>query len=312
MSDSNPGISLVKLAFERQTVVVPLEKLVPLKTMRAGTKESKKYAQIMRSIRAIGLVEAPVVVPDPKHRGSYFLLDGHLRVEALRDLGESEVECLISTDDETYTYNKRVNRLVPVQEHRMIVKAVERGVPEDRIAEALGLEVTSVRRRSRMLEGICPEAVELLKDSPCAFSTFDMLRRMVPFRQVEAAELMLGQNNFSAMFAKALLAATPERQLVDPRKKRPGGEAGITSEQIARMERELAGLQSQIKSAEDSYGVDNLHLTVAKGYIARLLANARVVRWLAQHREEYLEEFQLIAEIGALSNATTSARDLSA
>jgi hypothetical protein len=33
----------------------------------------------------------------------------------------------------------------------MIVKAVERGVPENQIAEALGLEVTSVRRRSRML-----------------------------------------------------------------------------------------------------------------------------------------------------------------
>jgi ParB-like chromosome segregation protein Spo0J len=78
-------------------------------------------------------------------------LDGHVRIEALKDLGLVEVECLISIDDETYTFNKRVNRLVPVQEHRMIVKAVERGVPENQIAEALGLEVTSVRRRSRML-----------------------------------------------------------------------------------------------------------------------------------------------------------------
>jgi hypothetical protein len=35
--------------------------LVPLKTLRPGTKESKKYDQIVRSIRAIGLIEAPVV-----------------------------------------------------------------------------------------------------------------------------------------------------------------------------------------------------------------------------------------------------------
>jgi hypothetical protein len=125
--------------------------LVPLKTLRPGTKESKKYDQIVRSIRAIGLIEAPVVAPDPKRAGQYFLLDGHVRIEALKDLGIVEVECLISIDDETYTFNKRVNRLVPVQEHRMIVKAVERGVPENQIAEALGLEVTSVRRRSRML-----------------------------------------------------------------------------------------------------------------------------------------------------------------
>ena len=63
------------------------------------------------------------------------------------------------------------------------------------------------------------------------------------------------------------------------------------------MERELASLQSQVKSVEDSYGVDNLHLTVAKGYVTKLLANARIVRWLAQSRQEYLAEFQAIAEI---------------
>ena len=34
---------------------------------------------------------------------------------------------------------------------------------------------------------------------------------MAPICQVEAAELMIGQNNFSSMFAKALLIATPEK-----------------------------------------------------------------------------------------------------
>jgi hypothetical protein len=228
----------VKLAFERESVVVAITHLVPLKTLRPGTKESKKYDQIVRSIRAIGLIEAPVVAPDPKRAGQYFLLDGHVRIEALKDLGIVEVECLISIDDETYTFNKRVNRLVPVQEHRMIVKAVERGVPENQIAEALGLEVTSVRRRSRMLDGVCTEAIELLKDSPCALGLFDFLRRMTPIRQVEAAELMVGQNNFTGIFAKALLVATPEGQLVDTRKKKPEGGSTVTSEQIAKMERE--------------------------------------------------------------------------
>jgi len=35
---------------------------------------------------------------------------------------------LIADDDEAFTYNKRVNRLATVQEHYMIVKALERGV----------------------------------------------------------------------------------------------------------------------------------------------------------------------------------------
>ena len=42
------------------------------------------------SVRAIGLVEAPVVTPDRKHAGIYFLLDGHLRIEALKELGITE------------------------------------------------------------------------------------------------------------------------------------------------------------------------------------------------------------------------------
>ena len=32
-------------------------------------------------------------------------------------MGETEVTCLISTDDEAFTYNKRVNRLAIIQEH---------------------------------------------------------------------------------------------------------------------------------------------------------------------------------------------------
>ncbi len=301
------GTGMVKLAFERDPVVLNLNQIVALKGLRPGTKESRKYAQILSSVRTIGLVEAPVVTPDQKHPGNYFLLDGHLRIEALKDLGINEVECLVSTDDEAYTYNKRINRLAAVQEHRMIVRAVERGVPEERIAEALGLDIVTVRRRFRLLDGICPDAADLLKDTPCPMKVFDILRQMVAFRQVEAAELMIGQGNFTTMFANALLAATPEKQLVDVGKKRPAGSSSVTSEQIARMERELAGLQSQVKSVEESYGVDNLHLTVAKGYIAKLLANARVVRWLAQNRQEYLTEFQYIAEIETIGGVKDAA-----
>ena len=41
--------------------------------------------------------------------------------------------------------------------------------------------------------------------------------------------------------------------------------------------------------------------TVARGYVAKLLANGRVARWLASHRQEYLGEFQKIAEIDTLA-----------
>lgn len=296
----------VKLAFETETVVVPLARIVALKVLRPGMKESRKYAQIVRSVRAIGLVEAPVVAPDPTRPGTYFLLDGHLRIEALKDLGIADVECIVSTDDETYTYNKKINRLAAVQEHKMIVRNVERGVPEDRIADALGLDVATIRRRFRMLDGICADAVSMLKNTTCPQAVFDILRRMAPIRQMEAVELMVGQNNFTLMFAKALLVATPEKQIVDPRKRKKSDNSAVTTDQLAKMERELANLQSQVKSVEDTYGVDNLHLTVAKGYVAKLLGNARVVRWLVQNRQEYLSEFQTIAEIEVIGGAKSA------
>ncbi len=299
MIEDQPGKG-VTLGFERESVVVPVAQLVPLRPLRPGTKDSRKYAQILTSVRAVGLVEAPVVAPDRKRRGRYLLLDGHLRIEVLKDLGIEEVECLVATDDETYTYNKRVNRLAPIQEHRMMLRAMDRGVPKEQIADVFGIGAQTVRRRSRMLDGICADAVEILKETPCPAGTLDVLRCMVPMRQVEAADLMTGQNNYTATFAKAILVATPESQLVDPRKKKPSGDRAVSAEHIARLERELAGLQAQVKSVEETYGIDNLHLTVTTGYLRKLLGNARIVRWLSQHRPEYLNEFHSIAKIESL------------
>ena len=294
----------IKLSFQDETKRILLSDLIPLKALRSGVKESKKYAQIMSSVRAIGLVEAPVVAPNPTQSGKFLLLDGHLRIEALRDLGVLEVDCIISTDDESYTYNKRINRLAAIQEHRMVRRAIERGVPEAKIAEALGLEVASIHRRSRMLNGICSEVIDILKDAPCPIAVFDVLRRMSPIRQIEAAELMTGQQNFTVVFAKAMLAATPEDQLVHVPAKRP---ASVSSEQMARMERELVGLQMQVKSVEDRYGVDTLHLTVARAYVRTLLGNDRIVRWIAQHRPEYLKELQTIGEIETIAPVAEAA-----
>src|SRR3546814_86832 len=91
MTNEQTGKGVI-LGFKRESVVVPLTHLVPLKVMRPGTKNSQKYAQILTSVRAVGLVEAPVVTPDRKHRSRYFLLDGHLRAEVPKDIGICEVE----------------------------------------------------------------------------------------------------------------------------------------------------------------------------------------------------------------------------
>lgn len=284
----------VRTAFEPETILVAIARILPTKPVPASTKTTIKYRQIEASVREIGVVEPPVVARDRPSAGQYLLLDGHLRLEVLRDLGDSEVVCLVSTDDEGFTYNKRVNRLATLQEHKMIAQAIERGVSEERLAATLGLSVSAIRQKHSLLDGICPEAAELLKDKHCSVRTFATLKRMKPLRQIEAAELMVAANNYTAPYASALLASTPGDQLAKPDRQKKI--KGLSPEQIARMEREMAQLQRQFKLVEQSYGTDVLNLVLARGYLAKLLDNPRVTRYLSQHHSEILAEFQTIVD----------------
>jgi hypothetical protein len=187
------------------------------------------------------------------------------------------------------------SRLSPVQEQRMIAKAIERNVPRDKIARALDINVRSLTRKVQLLDGICQEAIGLLKDKICPMAVFDVLRKMNPMRQIETAELLINANNFSVSYASAILAGTPQAQLVDAQT--PKRLKGMTAEAIARMERELTRLQEAITSIQDSYGQDHLHLTVVKGYLTKLIGNERVAKYLARHQPEFLGELQKIAEM---------------
>jgi hypothetical protein len=287
----------VRMGFEQRTVLVNLAEIQPLKLVSEEVKRSAKYRQIAASVGEIGLVEPPVVTRCRDNSGKFLLLDGHLRLEILKDRGLSEIECLVSTEDEAFTYNKRVNRIAIIQEHRMILKAVENGVSEARIAKALNVDVASIRRRRKLLDGICAEAVELLKEKHLTIHTFSELRKLGPIRQIEAAELMIAMNNFSNSYVRSLVAATPRNQLAagfTPRQHK-----GLSDEQLALMERESASLAREFKVAEQTYGADHLDLVLATGYVSKLLRNGKVVGYLAKHFQELLFEFQKITEAEA-------------
>jgi ParB-like chromosome segregation protein Spo0J len=208
--------STVTMAFEESALRIVIADIQPLKLVSNEVRKTPKYSQIAVSIREVGIVEPPVVARDRDDPGKYLLLDGHLRIDILKNMGETDAVCLVSTDDEAFTYNKRVNRIAMIQEHRMILKAVERGVPEERIAKALNVDVQTIRRKRNLLDGICAEAAEILKDKLIAIQTFTELKKMVPLRQLEAAELMVAMNKYTISYAKSLLAATPQAHLVVP------------------------------------------------------------------------------------------------
>jgi len=208
--DKPPEPDAVIIGFENRCVTVPVEAVLPVRVLSASVKSSRKYRQITASIREVGLVEPPVISRNPDTSGTWLLLDGHIRIEVLKDLGIKQVECLVSIDDEAFTYNKRISRLAPVQEHNMIRKAIERGVSEEKIALALDLKPRSIQRKARLLDGICKEAIAILKDKPCTAAVFETLRKMKALRQIEAAELVVNANNFSVAYISAILVGTPQ------------------------------------------------------------------------------------------------------
>lgn len=288
----------VKAAFESEIVQLPLGAILPLKTVPETVKDSVKFKRIAQSIREIGIIEPVVVSRSKDDPDAYLLLDGHVRYTIVRDEGLPTIACLVADDDEAFTYNKRVNRLATIQEHFMIMRALDRGVSEEKLARALNVEVKHLKRRKTLLDGICPEVVELLKDKSVNPGTFEVLRKMKAYRQIEAADLMSSAGNFSSSYAKALLAGTKQDDLARPDVQKKVH--GLTPEQMSRMEREMETVTGDFKAIEASYGEDVLHLVVASGYLNRLVSNAAIESYLERRHPELLIEFRSVIQATSL------------
>jgi hypothetical protein len=183
----------------------------------------------------------------------------------------------------------------------MIVKAIERGVSEEKLAKALNVDIKRIKTKRTLLDGVCPEVAEMLKDKSVDTEVFALLRKMKPLREIEAVELMSGMNNFTARYAQALLAATRQEDLAQP--DRPKKIRGLTAEQMARMEREMDGLQREFKAVSASYGDTVLNLVVASGYLSSLIGNPRVSDYLERHHPEILTEFRAIVAATSLEES---------
>ena len=137
----------VKMAFNPEGVKIPIDKILPLKKVKSSVKKTMKFRQIATSIREVGVIEHLIVHPENGSSGNYLLLDGHLRFEVLKEIGQKVVFCLVSTDDEAFTYNHKVNRISPIQEHFMILRAIEKGVSEGRIAKTLNVDIAKIKQK---------------------------------------------------------------------------------------------------------------------------------------------------------------------
>jgi hypothetical protein len=285
--------SNLRSAFQAGLLTLPLTSIVPQKMEAPELTRSTIFKQILASIREIGLIEPLVVYP--QEGNGFLLLDGHLRLEALKKLGRLEANCILSTDDESYTYNKRVNHIPPVAQHFMIVEALKSGVAEERVAATLNVNIGAIRKRVQMLDGICSEVVEMLRDRKISLELFPVLRKMKPIGQIATVELMVLRNDYSVSFAKTRLAISPPALLSRTSKARQLKANADAADSL--LSEDTEGLIQNLKAIEETYGTDVLTLTVACAYIERLFSEDKINLYLERHHPGPLETLKTIISV---------------
>ncbi|WP_249926327.1 plasmid partitioning protein RepB C-terminal domain-containing protein [Escherichia coli] len=227
------------------------------------------------------------------------ILDGHLRVEVLKELGITTAHCLISPVEDTYSYNKRVSRLTIVQAQNMLLKAVESGVSVEKLCAVLGVTPDTLIGKLKISDGIAPEVMALLAEKNVPQTIFSVLKKLKFYKQIEMVNTMISINNFTRKFAMSMLHAVAPEHLVAP-KKDASRETDIRKN-LERLEKEMASVQVETQHLQDEYAENNLRLVIIKNHIERLLANGQVLNWLYDNHQEYLSVLKQISGLDDLN-----------
>lgn len=285
--------SSISYCFDNKCIEIPVILLLPSKTLPQNIKQSKKYKQILSSISVVGLVEPLVVYPSKDNDGCFNIVDGHLRAEIFKELHITNAPCLIATFEDTFSYNKRVARLNVIHEHKMILKAVDSGVSIKKLSDALGISEKTIKDRFRMLDGICPEAIQLLTDKDVPRTVFTILKKMKPTRQIEVVNTMISLDNYTYNFVYSMFSYTPDKLLVNKNK------STFNLDKIDNMKKlqsDLIAFDSRKKELQDTYAENSLQLAVIKSHIKKLLSNSKIINWLYDNEPDYLKQLKYLAE----------------
>ena len=100
----------VSLGFLPKVIEVQLDNLLPLKTFAATITSSTKFKQVVASIKELGLIEPLIVGPLERKTNKHPLLDGHLRLAAMRELGIASAACLAASNTSSVSSSRYLMR----------------------------------------------------------------------------------------------------------------------------------------------------------------------------------------------------------
>ncbi|MGL3609058.1 ParB N-terminal domain-containing protein [Rhizobium sp. G187] len=133
--------------------------------MRQTTSSPQADALMLATIKAVGIVQPPVVAPETGGGNGYIIDAGHRRVRLAIAAGLEEIEILVvdaASDNgamRSMVENSVREALNPVDQWRGIERLVALGWTEEAIAVALALPVRQVRKL-RLLANVLPAMLE--------------------------------------------------------------------------------------------------------------------------------------------------------
>lgn len=264
---------------------IPVTRLLPLRERKITKRE---YDRIVASIKAVGLIEPLVVFPDGD---DYVILDGAQCYRALVELGVEVVPCILGKQREAFTGNRMVNRVSPIQEHRMIEKSLGE-VDEAAIAEALGISGLGHRLKKTLLKQLHPDVVAAFDAGKINRVCAREFTHVKPHRQKEILAAMESYKDYSTTFARTLVVKTPPHQRESRgRKHNPWDKTMQKKNDLLKRLAEAEQKHDFYSQLYKQYTVDLLRLAI---YARSLLTNQRLREYLDQHHPDIVARFDAI------------------
>ncbi len=264
---------------------VPVTRLQPLRDRKVTKRE---YDRIVASIKAVGLIEPLVVYPEGD---GYVILDGAQCYRALVELGVEVVPCILGKQREAFTGNRMVNRVSPVQEHRMIERSLGE-VDAATIAAALGISGLGHRMKKTLLKQLHPDVAAAFDAGKITRAIAREFTHVKPQRQKEILQAMESYKDYSTTFVRTLVIKTPPHQRENRgRKHNPWDKTIQKKNDLLRKLSEAEQKHDFYSQLYKQYTLDLLRLTI---YVRSLLTNPRLREYLDQHYPDIVARFEAI------------------
>jgi ParB family chromosome partitioning protein len=263
--------------------------IVRLRPLRERTVRPKDYERILASIKAIGLIEPLIVYPE----GDEFVItEGVQRCRALTELGAEIAPCIIGKRREAFTGNRMVNRVSPLQEHRMIEKSLEE-LDESTIARTLGLAGISHRIKRTLLKQLSADVAAAFDQGAITRSCALELTFVKPARQDEILAAMKSYKDYSLAFARSLILKTPpaQRAMRKGRKRNPWNKSSQRKNDLLAKLAEAEQKHDFYSRLYKQYTIDLLRLAI---YARALLTNSRIREYLDLKYPDIVARFEAI------------------